>query len=599
VRTAIEQRTKYECEFRIIRPDGEVRWVMNLGQAVYDEQGKAQQMIGTVTDITERKRAEDRLRLLGEVAGVLLSTDDPDAMLHSLLARIGPTLGVDTCFNYMVDSTGKALRLMSRASIYQETASPRTRLEFGQDLCGTVALHRKSLVVPYIQQVDHPKAQWAKAAGFRAYTGNPLLSGDLLLGTLAFASRSVDQFDAEELTIFQAITQYVTVFYERLRLLHKVQETGRRKDEFLATLAHELRNPLAPVRNALQLLNMKEPSITELQWARNVIDRQVQQMSRLIDDLMDVSRINSNKLELRKERLELAKVIEGALDTSRPLIQQRGHKLMVTMLPELIILDADLTRLAQVFLNLLNNAAKYMKKGGRIDLHAEQQGNEVVVSVKDTGIGIAADQMPILFELFSQVESSLARSQGGLGIGLALVKQLVEMHNGSITAYSEGLGKGSEFVVRLPIVIEQKNIAVASDDNKAMPSSKLRILVVDDNLDVASSLAMLMEMMGNNVRMAHDGEKAVTVAKEFRPHVVLLDIGLPKLNGYEAARAIRQEPWGKNIFLIAATGWGQEDDKRKSKEAGFDLHMVKPIDPQALMELLASLPPEYTLASSA
>ncbi|MGZ8240286.1 MAG: sensor histidine kinase, partial [Methylobacter sp.] len=340
VRTAIEQRTKYECEFRIVRPNGEVRWVVNLGQAVYDKQGKAQQMIGTVIDITERKRAEDRLRLLGEVAGVLLSTDDPDAMLHSLLARISPTLGVDTCFNYMVDSTGNALRLMSRASISQETASPITRLEFGQDLCGTVALRRKPLVVPYIQQVDHPKAQWAKAAGFRAYTGNPLLSGDLLLGTLAFASRSVDQFDAEELTILQAITQYVTVFYERLRLLHKVQETGRRKDEFLATLAHELRNPLAPVRNALQLLNMKEPSITELQWARNVIDRQVQQMSRLIDDLMDVSRINSNKLELRKERLELAKVIEGALDTSRPLIQQRGHELMVTMLPDLIILDA-------------------------------------------------------------------------------------------------------------------------------------------------------------------------------------------------------------------------------------------------------------------
>ncbi|MDD5580479.1 MAG: MASE1 domain-containing protein [Methylobacter sp.] len=590
VHTAIEQRTKYECEFRIIRPDGNFRWVVNLGRAVYDKQGQAQQIIGTLTDITESKRAEDRMRLLGEVAGVLLSTDDLDAMLHSLLARIGPTLSVDAYFNYMVEDTGDTLRLMSYAGISQETASSITRLEFGQDLCGTVALRRQPLVIPYLQQVDHPKAQWARAAGLRVYTAYPLLSGDLLLGTLAFSSRSVDQFDSEELAILQAITQYVIVFCERLRLLHKVQETARRKDEFLATLAHELRNPLVPVRNAVQLLNMKAPSIKELRWATDVIDRQVQQMARLIDDLMDVSRINSNKLELRKERIELTRVIEGALDTSRPLIQQRGHELIVTLPPELIILDADLTRLAQVFLNLLNNAAKYMDSGGRIDLHAEQQGNEVVVSVKDTGIGIAADQLPSLFELFSQVEGSLSRSQGGLGIGLALVKQMVEMHGGSITVFSEGLGKGSEFVARLPIVIEQQNTPYTSADNKAMPSSKLRVLVVDDNFDAASSMAMLVEMMGNDVRMAHDGEKAVAAAKEFRPHAMLLDIGLPKMNGYDVARTIRQESWGKSIFLIAVTGWGQEDDKRKSREAGFDLHMIKPVDPLALMELLASLP---------
>ena len=393
---------------------------------------------------------------------------------------------------------------------------------------------------------------------------------------------------------------------DRLKMAEQALRDGdRRKDEFLATLAHELRNPLAPVRNAVQLLNMTGATAPELQRARDVIDRQMQAMTRLIDDLMDISRISSNKLALSKERIELTKVVAGAVETSRPLIEQQGHELTVTLPPEPIIFDADLTRLTQVFLNLLNNAAKYTKPGGRIDLRAERQGSDVVVSVQDTGIGIAADILPTVFEMFSQVEGSLSRSQGGLGIGLCLVKRLVEMHGGSIEAQSEGPGKGSTFVVRLPMVLEQRHVPKTGDDTEeATPSSTLRLLVVDDNRDAADSLAEVLKLMGNNVRTAYDGQEAVQAAGEFRPRVVLCDIGLPKLNGYEVCRRIREQPWGTNMLLIAVTGWGQDNDKRQSKEAGFDRHMVKPVDPQSLMKLLAGLPdiapsglPQQTLSS--
>jgi len=370
-----------------------------------------------------------------------------------------------------------------------------------------------------------------------------------------------------------------------------LKEADRHKDEFLATLAHELRNPLAPVRNAAQILQMRGPVTPDLQWACDVIDRQMQAMTQLIDDLMDVSRISRNEIHLRRERVELAHVVQGAIETTRSLVEERGHTLAVTLPPEPVVLDADLTRLAQVLLNLLSNAAKYTEKGGRIDLRAEQRDGEVVVSLRDTGIGIPTDKLSTIFEMFSQVESALSRSQGGLGIGLCLVKRLVEMHGGSIVAKSEGPGRGSEFVMRLPVVHDPEYTPTASSDHaEEMLTSRLRILVVDDNRDSAASLAMLLESMGNDVRTAHDGEEALRAASEFLPHVGLLDIGLPKMNGYDAAQAIRQEPWGKNMVLVAVTGWGQEDDKRLAIEAGFDRHMVKPLDPHKLMKFVADLP---------
>jgi CheY-like chemotaxis protein/two-component sensor histidine kinase len=368
-----------------------------------------------------------------------------------------------------------------------------------------------------------------------------------------------------------------------------LSEADRRKDEFLATLAHELRNPLAPIRNALQVLRLS-PGPEETERARTVMQRQLEQMVRLVDDLLDVSRITRGKLELRREPVALSAVIASAVETSRPMIDRFGHTLTVSLPSQPVVVDADLTRLAQVFSNLLNNSAKYMDRGGRIRLTGELRGADVVVTVKDSGIGIAPDQLTGIFEMFSQVDDSLKRSQGGLGIGLTLVKRLVEMHDGSIEARSDGLGQGAEFVVRLPVAAATPVQHESNGEPEARSAkSSMRILVVDDNRDNADSLTMLLGLLGNDTRTAYDGEEGVAAAREFRPDVMLLDIGLPKVNGYEACRRIRAEAWGAQVVLIAVTGWGQDDDRRRSLEAGFDHHLVKPVKPQDLMALLAEL----------
>jgi PAS domain S-box-containing protein len=366
-----------------------------------------------------------------------------------------------------------------------------------------------------------------------------------------------------------------------------LKEADRSKNEFLATLAHELRNPLAPIRSAVEVLQFQGAATSESGSALDIIRRQVQQLTRLVDDLLDVARITGNKLELRKERVELSAVVQAAVETSRPLIESCGQQFVVSAPSQPIHLDADPTRLAQVISNLLNNAAKYTDRGGRIWLTAERQGSDAVITVRDTGVGISAEMLPRIFEMFAQVD----RSQGGLGIGLTLVKRLVEMHGGAIAAHSSGPGKGSEFTVRLPVVIESATgpRQPRGERERAAPASSFRILVVDDNRDAAATLGMLLRIRGNDIRTAHDGLEAVGVADEFRPDVILLDIGLPKMNGYEAARRIRQQPWGSAMVLIALTGWGQESDRVHSQEAGFDQHLVKPVDPRDLMELLASL----------
>jgi len=374
------------------------------------------------------------------------------------------------------------------------------------------------------------------------------------------------------------------------QLAADLSEADRRKDEFLATLAHELRNPLAPIRNGLQLMKLAGGQPATIEKTRAMMERQLTQMVRLIDDLMDVSRISLGKLELHKVHLPLSTVLNSAVETSRPLIDQMNHQLTVTLPKQALIVDADMTRLAQVFMNLLNNAAKYSDRGGHIQLHVERQGSDAVVTVKDTGIGIADEHLPRIFEMFTQLDASLEKSQGGLGIGLTLVRRLVELHGGSIQAHSDGPGMGSEFIVRLPVVSEGSELhAPEVDDAPAATKSLLRILIVDDNRDAADSLSEMLKMMGNDTRTAYDGQQGVDLAGEYRPDVILLDIGLPKLNGYEACRFIREQPTGKGVVLIALTGWGQDEDRRRSHEAGFDHHMVKPVDPQALIDTLAEL----------
>jgi signal transduction histidine kinase/CheY-like chemotaxis protein len=370
-----------------------------------------------------------------------------------------------------------------------------------------------------------------------------------------------------------------------------VREADRRKSEFLAMLAHELRNPLAPLRNGLQIIRLANHDGTALEKACAMMDRQLGHMVRLIDDLLDLSRITNGKIELRKERIDLTAAVQDALETSRPLIEASGHQLTLTLPPQPVYVDADRTRLAQVFANLLNNSAKYTERGGRIWLTVERQGSDVVVKVKDNGVGISADMLPKVFDMFTQANRSLDRSQGGLGIGLSLVRGLVEMHGGSVEVHSDGQGKGSEFIVRLSVLLSARRgkQPVDGTGDNGRGSSKLRILVVDDNEDSAISLGLMLEIMGHATCTAHDGLQAVKVAESFRPDVVLLDIGLPRLNGYDACRRIREQPWGESLVLIALTGWGQAEDKRRSKEAGFNFHMVKPVDPTALEKLLAGL----------
>ena len=372
----------------------------------------------------------------------------------------------------------------------------------------------------------------------------------------------------------------------------KLRDINRRKDEFLATLAHELRNPLAPVRNAVQLLMRKDLEAPKLEWATTMIERQVRVMSRMIDDLMDVSRINQGKIELRREQVRMRTILEDAIESARPLIDENQHQVQFNFAAQDMVLNADATRLTQAFMNLLTNAAKYMERGGSITIDVQASHGAVVVNIRDTGIGIAPDRLESVFELFSQEDTALSRSRGGLGIGLSLTRQLVEMHNGSVVARSAGLGRGSEFEVKLPLATQSALAHCGTtdpirQDEPQISVSQLRILVADDNKDAAAAFAALLEMMGHTVKQVHDGEAAVHATLEFNPQVVFLDIGMPKLNGYEACRQIRAQPLGAGMIIFACTGWGQSDDLRKSREAGFNQHLVKPLDPNLLDDLLS------------
>ncbi len=390
-------------------------------------------------------------------------------------------------------------------------------------------------------------------------------------------------------TVSQDVTERKRMEDNLRRLASDLSEADRRKNEFLAMLAHELRNPLAPISNAARALRLGGGDENALRSASEMLERQVGQMARLVDDLLDMSRITRGKIELRRERVELSYVVNQAVEVARPLCKSLDHKLSVTLPPHPVYLEADATRLAQVIGNLLNNACKFTERGGHVQLIVAQDDDRTVtVSVRDNGIGVEADQLARVFEMFAQVDTSLERSRGGLGIGLTLVKTLVEMHAGSVEARSEGLGRGSEFVVRLP-VLKDLPAPIPQEAAAAPAAAGRRILIVDDNEDGAESLSMLLDLCGNETHQAHDGVQALEAAERLRPDVVLLDIGLPGLNGYEVCRRIRQAPWGKDMILVALTGWGQEEDRSRSREAGFNAHVVKPVDHDELVKIIAEL----------
>ncbi len=426
--------------------------------------------------------------------------------------------------------------------------------------------------------------------GIRAVQTTPLFSRTgALLGMLSTHWTTPHEPSERAQRLLDILARQAADLIERRRAEDALRDADRRKDEFLVTLAHELRNPLAPIRTAVDLMK-QSPATGESEgvtWARDVLDRQTALMARLLDDLLDVGRIARDKLELRTTRMDIGTLIREAVAMNRPLVEEFGHELTVVVPDEPMYVNADPARLTQVFGNLLNNACRYTPSGGRIAVTAARQGEDVVVRVQDNGIGIPSDRLSSIFDMFSQVDRSLERSQRGLGIGLHLVKRLVGMHGGSVTAHSDGDGKGSEIVVHLPLLATAPpGDLPATTAPEATAASPRRILVVDDNADAAQALALLLEVCGHETHAVHDGIAALDAAERLRPDTILLDIGLPRLNGFEVCRRIREQPWGKGIVVIALTGWGQEVDRRRSHESGFDHHIVKPVEHATLVKLL-------------
>jgi PAS domain S-box-containing protein len=386
---------------------------------------------------------------------------------------------------------------------------------------------------------------------------------------------------------FAKITRDLT---ERRRI-EALEESNKRTNEFLAMLAHELRNPLAPIKNAVSVMNQPAATEAHVDWARGVIDRQITHLSRLVDDLLDVSRITTGKITLQREPVDLHDVVARAIEAAKPLIDARGHKLTVQLKESPIVVKGDDTRLTQVVLNLLNNAAKYTPDGGHITLAVARTEELATIVVSDTGIGMTPDVLPTVFDLFAQGHRALDRAAGGLGIGLTLVKRLVQMHGGEVLAKSAGPNQGSEFTVQLPLATTSARTARSSAEPPPKPSATRRLLVVDDNEDSAATMAMLLELAGHDVRTASDGQSALDAAREFRPDLILLDLGLPIMSGFEVAEAVRQLPGLEHVVMVAMTGYGQDDDKRRTTAAGFSHHLVKPVDPAALEKLVADLTP--------
>ena len=539
----------------LIARDGTEHPIDDSAAPIMDAQGRVTGCVLIFRDITDRRRLEresaGRLATARLLAAIVESSDDAivskslDGVIQSWNA------GARRIFGFPAEeAVGKHISLII----------PPERIGEEDEIIRNLAAGRR---------VDHFETERLHRDGHRisvSLTISPIKDEK---GRVIGASK-----------IARDITQ-------RKQSEQALREADRRKDEFLATLAHELRNPLAPIRNALELAHRSAVGIPELEHAHGLMTRQLARLVRLVDDLLDISRITSGKIQLRPERVNLAAIVQSAVEGSRAAIDAQAQELTVILPEKPIFLQADPVRLAQVLSNLLNNAVKYTESGGHIWLTVEQQDHEAVISVRDTGIGIEPDQLPRVFEMFSQATPALERSQGGLGIGLALVKGLVGLHGGSVEAHSKGSGLGSEFIVRLPIsepsTREQPPGEVAS---RPSAGPKHRILVVDDNRDAADSMAMMLRAMGHETHAAYDGVEAIQSTATFHPNVVLMDIGMPRMNGYDAARHIRSQMVAACPALIALTGWGQEEDKRRALEAGFDHHLTKPVEPMALDRLL-------------
>lgn len=611
--TADEQRLlaragdRIVTEYRVRHKDGRWLHVEDRSVVMKDAAGQPLKLIGCTVDVSDRKRAEidarrrsEQVRRLAEVAARLNTLHDIPSIMGVVNAEARDIIGAhQSVIRMAVGGDWGRSRVVT--SLSDKYAAWRRYEEppDGSGIYRLVCETGQPMRLTQAEVVAHPA--W-KAFGRHADLHPPLrgwLAAPLTRlpdgnqGLIQMSDKYEDRdFTADDESVLVQLAQMTSVALSNAWLLDELRAADRRKDEFLATLAHELRNPLAPIQNSLELMKCADADAAEVERSRGLIERQIRHMVRLVDDLLDVSRITRDKLELRKEPVDLTALLRLKQQTYQPSAAEAGQKLVFDLPAEPVLLEADPVRLAQVFGNLLTNAIKYTPSGGRIELALFRDGGDAVVCVQDTGVGLSPEQIPRVFDMFTQIDRSLEGSRGGLGIGLTISKRLVELHGGAISVRSPGPGKGAEFTVRIPLAkAPPAPQAPGPAETSATTGSALRILVVDDNRDSAATMARLLEHAGHATELAFDGEEALAKAESYRPDAILLDIGLPKINGYEVCRAIRAADWGRSLRLIAITGWGQEEDRRKSREAGFDTHLVKPVQYAALLAALFATAP--------
>ncbi|MDB5338489.1 MAG: domain S-box protein [Planctomycetaceae bacterium] len=603
VQRAIDERSKYEIEFRCIWPDGGIHWYVSKAMIFADSQGEPSRVVGVCLDVTERRRAEETSRFLSDASALLSATVEYESTFRQV-AELSVPFFADWC---IVDIVGKDGALERVAIVHQDPVKLQAALGIKHRFAlradapysapnasrtgesYLVSEITDEMLAAFTQNAEH--FQLMRKLHLKSYIAVPVVARGKSLGVISFLTAdSQRRYGPADLALAEDLAHRTGIALDNAHLYQELREADRLKDEFLAMLAHELRNPLAPIRNALFIMRSPgaDPQMTQQVLA--IAERQVQHMARLLDDLLDVSRISRGRIELRKETVDVARVVQLAIEAVQPLVNEAHHELTVTLPSRPAELVADPTRLEQILTNLLNNACKYTEPGGHIWLSAELQGADVVIRVKDTGIGISEEMLPRIFDLFVQADRQLDRSRGGVGIGLTLVRRLVEMHGGTIEATSPGLGQGSEFVVRLPATATDSQdptplIPTIAEDQADLPTPH-RILVVDDNPDAANSLAILLRMSGYEVVAAFDGPSAIALAKEFLPELIFLDIGMPGMDGCEVARLVRLDATLQDVRLVAVTGWGQPEDRERTAAAGIDQHLVKPIEPSALQKLL-------------
>ena len=603
-------------EIVIERPDGTSRHVLAHPRLMRDDGGRVVGAVNVLVDISWRKDAEaelaatkdelaqqvESLTQLHELALRLGSMSELPAILQAVLDTAVDAQDADFGIVWMHDHDTGCLVAEASRNFAQEALAHFSRVVPGPagGAAGNAFSRHSRWIIEDVESDPgfEPFRQGARAAGFRAVHSTPIVtSTGELLGVISVHFARKHRPSQRDMQIADVCARHAADSIENFRSQQamrqseeELRELDQRKNEFLATLAHELRNPLAPLRNGLEVMRLASANPATVEKARAMMQRQLSQMVRLVDDLLDVSRVSRGKIELRREDVELSAVLRNAIETSQPLMAERNHQLVTRIPQERIVIHGDVTRLSQVFWNLLNNAAKYTLPGGVIELAAVAEGAEIEVSIRDNGIGIPHDMQSRVFDIFTQVDRSLEKSQGGLGIGLSIAKRLVQMHAGTISVRSEGHNKGSVFTVRLPVVVDAEIAKPQPQKRTAAGISGRRILVADDNTDSASTLAMLLETAGNEVRVAHDGHEAITVGARFQPEVVLLDIGMPRKNGYDACKEMRAQSWAEDAYFVALTGWAQPQDRDQAHAAGFDCHLVKPVEPASLERLIRELP---------